>query len=94
MPELTSDFVAELVALEFPQYAHLPVRPVDQQGWDNRTFRLGEDLAVRIPSAEAYAAGIQKEDRVLPLLAGRLPVAVPEVIATVWPNSHFPAPGP
>lgn len=92
MPELTTDFVMELVARELPQYSHLRVRPVEQQGWDNRTFRLGEELAVRIPSADAYAAGIAKEDRVLPLLADRLPVAVPEVIATVGPSTAFARP--
>ena len=61
-----------LVAAQFPQWAPLPVRPVARQGHDNRTFRLGEDLVVRLPSHEDYVAGLAKEDAFLPVLADHL----------------------
>ncbi|MEY2424312.1 MAG: hypothetical protein QOI95_4379 [Acidimicrobiaceae bacterium] len=35
---------------QFPQWADLPIRPVALDGWDNTTFRLGEDMSVRLPS--------------------------------------------
>lgn len=90
--EIDERLVAELVEEQFPRWAHLPVRAVARQGWDNRTFRLGDDLSVRLPRAEAYAAGVQKETRALDLLDGRLPVSVPSVVALGEPGRGYPFP--
>lgn len=87
-----ADLVSALIAEQFPHWHRLPVTPVAQQGWDNRTFRLGEELSVRLPSGEGYVAGIQKEDRVLPFLAPRIPVSVPEPVATGHPGAGYPFP--
>ncbi|WP_203566386.1 phosphotransferase [Aestuariimicrobium ganziense] len=92
MTEITAALVSALVDEHLPQFAGLAVVPVEPQGWDNRTFRLGDDLVVRLPSADGYSSGIEKEDRVLPLLAGRLPVALPEVVASVGPSVQFGRP--
>ncbi len=43
----------ELVAEQFPQWTHLPVRPVELDGWDNTTFRLGDDMSVRCRAARS-----------------------------------------
>ncbi len=59
--EITEGLVRRLVDAQFPQWAGLPVTGVPRQGNDNRTFRLGSDLAVRLPSHERYVAGIAKE---------------------------------
>ena len=40
--DITVALVAELVAEQFRRWAHLPVRPVALDGWDNTTFRLGD----------------------------------------------------
>lgn len=77
---------------QLPQWAGLPVRAVPRQGHDNRTFRLGDDLAVRLPSHQRYVAGIAKEDAVLPLLAAHLPLSVPVPVATGRPGDGFPFP--
>jgi len=84
--------VARLVAAQHPQWRDLPVTPVAHQGWDNRTFRLGEELSVRLPSAEGYVTAVAKEENVLRLLAGRLPVALPEVVAAGEPHEGYPYP--
>lgn len=81
-----------LVAEQFPQWADRSVTPVPRQGNDNRTFRLGADLAVRLPAGPGYASAVQKEDRALPVLARYLPVAVPEVVATGRPGAGYPYP--
>ncbi len=83
--EPTAAVVRALVAAQFPQWADLSVTPVHRQGNDNRTFRLGTDLAVRMPAGPGYAAAVAKEDRALPLLARHLTVAVPQVVATGRP---------
>lgn len=84
--------VAELIEEQFPRWANMPVRAVARQGWDNRTFRLGDDLSVRLPRAEPYAAGVQKESRALDFLDGRLPVSVPSVVALGEPGRGYPLP--
>ena len=37
---ITVDLVSRLIQTQFPQWAGLPVRPVETDGWDNATFRL------------------------------------------------------
>jgi aminoglycoside phosphotransferase (APT) family kinase protein len=90
--EVDAALAGRLVADQQPQWADLPVRPVDRQGNDNRTFRLGDGLAVRLPSHERYVAGIAKEDHALPLLARHLAVRVPEPVATGDPTDYYPHP--
>src|SRR5207342_3970378 len=65
--DITADVAARLVALQFPQWADLPVVPVALDGWDNTTFRLGDELLVRLPSGDAYVAQVDKEHRWLPI---------------------------
>jgi hypothetical protein len=50
---ITPALVSRLLAAQFPQWAHLPVAPIELDGWDNTTFRLGDELSVRLPSADA-----------------------------------------
>jgi aminoglycoside phosphotransferase (APT) family kinase protein len=61
-------------------------------GWDNRTFRLGDDLVVRLPSASAYAPQVEKEHRWLPILAPQLPLPIPTPIALGQPRLGYPWP--
>jgi hypothetical protein len=73
-PQITAALVTRLLAEQFPQWADLPVTPVELDGWDNRTFRLGDRMSVRLPSGEGYAAQVDKEQRWLPVLAPQLPL--------------------
>ena len=84
--------MARLVAEQFPEWAHLPVAEVVPGGNDNRTFRLGADLSVRLPSAAGYVPQVAKEHRWLPILAETLPLAVPVPVAQGKPGSDYPWP--
>lgn len=90
--DITPELVAQLVAAQFPHWAHLPVTPVDLDGWDNTTVRLGEEYSVRLPSADAYVAQVDKEHRWLPMLGRRLPLPIPEPVAKGRPGCGFPRP--
>ena len=68
------------------------VRAVDPGGWDNRTFRLGADLLVRLPSRARYVAQVAKEQRWLPVLAPLLPLPIPSPIAMGKPAEGYPWP--
>ena len=91
-PPLDERLVRRLVAAQFPQWAHLPVTRVEPGGWDNRTFRLGAGLLVRLPSAGEYAEAVAKEQRWLPVLAPQLPQPVPVPLAAGTPGEGFPWP--
>jgi aminoglycoside phosphotransferase (APT) family kinase protein len=90
--DITPGLVSRLVATQFPQWAELPVRPVDVDGWDNATFRLGERMSVRLPSSQAYVEQVEKEHRWLPILAPQLPLPIPEPLAKGRPGCGFPRP--
>ncbi|THF71350.1 aminoglycoside phosphotransferase family protein [Deinococcus sp. Arct2-2] len=91
-PDITPTLVRRLIAGQFPQWANLPVTPVAWGGWDNRTFHLGSELLVRLPSAEGYAPQVSKEHRWLPVLASLLPLPIPEPIALGVPAEGYPWP--
>ena len=81
-----------LIAGQFPQWAHLPIRAVEFDGWDNRTFRLGSELSIRLPSGDWYAQQVDKEQRWLPVLAPQLPLPIPMPVARGEPDAGFPYP--
>jgi aminoglycoside phosphotransferase (APT) family kinase protein len=90
--DITVDLVSRLVRTQFSQWAQLPIRPVEVDGWDNATFRLGDTMSVRLPSAEHYVEAVAKEHRWLPILAPQLPLPVPQPLAMGAPGSGFPWP--
>jgi aminoglycoside phosphotransferase (APT) family kinase protein len=81
-----------LVAAQFPGWAGLPIAPVARGGWDNRTFRLGSELSLRLPSGDWYALQVDKEQTWLPRLAPHLPLPIPEPVARGEPGEGYPYP--
>src|SRR5262249_164574 len=75
-----------------PEWTNLPIRPVEPGGWDNRTFRLGDRMSVRLPSDPAYVAQVEKEHRWLPELAPYLPLPIPMPLAKGAPDEAYPCP--
>jgi len=92
MVEIDTALVKNLIAAQFPDWADLPVRPVATSGWDNRTFHLGDEMSVRLPSAERYVAQVEKEHRFLPLLAPQLPLPIPVPLGLGRPGKGYPWP--
>jgi len=90
MLEITSQLVRTLLEQQFPQWAQQPIVPLEPGGWDNRTFRLGRAMTIRLPSAECYAEQVEKEQRWLPWLAPQLPFVVPTPLALGKPGAGYP----
>ncbi|MFE0102374.1 aminoglycoside phosphotransferase family protein [Streptomyces sp. NPDC059009] len=84
--------VRRLVAGQFPRWADRPVRRFPSGGTVNAMYRLGEDLAVRLPLTAGGAGDVSTEQEWLPRLAPLLPAAVPEVLGTGRPAEGFPWP--
>ncbi|MFH9395639.1 aminoglycoside phosphotransferase family protein [Streptomyces sp. NPDC017556] len=89
--EITADLVRGLLQEQHPDLARLAVREVEG-GWDNQQWRLGDELAVRMPRTERAPELQLKERRWLPLLAPRLPLPVPNPVRAGAPSERFPKP--
>lgn len=89
---ITVELAKKLIATQFSEYAHLVVAEVEQQGHDNRTYRLGNDMLIRMPTAEAYALKVPKEQGLLPKLAKHLSVSIPAPINMGKPSDDYPYP--
>jgi aminoglycoside phosphotransferase (APT) family kinase protein len=90
--EITANLVRDLVREQHPDLAGRPVR-LGARGWDNQLWRLGDDLAVRLPWATGSAdALLRKEYAWLPTLAPRLPLPIPVPQRLGEPSSRFPRP--
>lgn len=90
--DITIAVVRQLVATQFPQWADLPITPTVPQGWDNRTFRLGADMSVRLPSAAGYTPQVEKEHQYLSHLGPQLPLPIPVPLAKGVPGKGYPFP--
>lgn len=89
---ITCALVEGLVAEQFPEWAQRSIKMVEPGGWDNRTFRLGADLLVRLPSHERYVAQVAKEQRWLPWLGRSLSVRIPVPVALGRVGLGYPWP--
>jgi aminoglycoside phosphotransferase (APT) family kinase protein len=90
--DITRALVSRLISAQFPQWAELSVTQLELDGNDNSTFRLGEDMSVRLPSAERYVPQVDKEHRWLPILADQVPLPIPHPLARGVPGFGYPWP--
>ncbi|OJV16125.1 MAG: acetyltransferase [Alphaproteobacteria bacterium 33-17] len=80
----------KLIQEQFPEYANLTITEVEKQGHDNRTYRLGDDMLIRMPTAEEYALKVSIEQELLPKLAPFLSVSIPAPIKMGRPSNDYP----
>ena len=66
---ITTDLVHGLLRAQHPDLADLPLRSA-AEGWDNAIFRLGRELAVRLPRRQSAAELAVNEHHWLPQLLG------------------------
>ena len=78
-----------LIQKQFPQFAHLTIKPVEYNGHDNRTFHLGDKMTIRLPSAKSYSLKVAKEQKLLTKLAPHLSLKIPTPIAMGQPEKDL-----
>jgi aminoglycoside phosphotransferase (APT) family kinase protein len=88
---IDADLVRRLVAEQLPAWGELPVRMVGR-GTVNAMFRLGDDLAVRLPRTAEWAGDLERERVWLPRLGERISLRVPEPVAEGRPTDAYPLP--
>jgi aminoglycoside phosphotransferase (APT) family kinase protein len=89
--EIGVALVRRLLREQFPEWAELPLRPVPESGTVNALYRLGDELAVRIPrNRPTLWSDLDDEFTWLPRLAPLLPVRVPVPVARGHPTDEYP----
>lgn len=86
---ISEALVVQLLQEQHPDLADLPVR-FENEGWDSAIFRLGRDLAVRLPRRAINAALLPAEQRWLPELARQLPLPISAPVRVGAPGCGFP----
>ncbi len=86
---IDEEMLRALLGEQHPDLAGLPLVP-GHGGWDNEVWRLGDDLAVRIPRRSLGAPLVLHEQRWLPVLAPRLPVPIPAPLRVGRPGAGYP----
>jgi aminoglycoside phosphotransferase (APT) family kinase protein len=87
--EIDATLVRSLLHDQQPDLAHLPLQLIDV-GWDNAMFRLGDQFLVRLPRRRLAASLIENEQRWLPAIAARLPIAIPAPVRVGQPGRGYP----
>lgn len=82
------ELVRRLLEEQAPDLAALELREV-AGGWDNQMWRLGDDLAVRLPRTPRAPSLLRTEQRWLPVFAERLPLPVPVSVRVGEPSATF-----
>jgi aminoglycoside phosphotransferase (APT) family kinase protein len=83
-----TDLVRALLRDQHPDLADRELRDVNG-GWDNQMWRLGDELAVRLPRTERAPALLHIEQTWLPVVADRLPLPTPIPARIGQPSSLF-----
>lgn len=86
-----ADTVRALLQTQHPDLCELPIQET-AAGWDNFIFRLGTDIAVRLPRRLASVVSLENEQRWLPTIAPNLPVQVPAPLRLGTPGEKYPWP--
>ena len=89
-PFVDSALVRRLITSQHPQWAGLPIERIASDGTTNAIYRLGSAMTARLPLVRYGEAAIDVEGRWLPQIAPRLPLAVPEQLATGKPDTGYP----
>ncbi|MFF2063289.1 aminoglycoside phosphotransferase family protein [Streptomyces sp. NPDC058200] len=90
--DITEELIRDLLREQHPDLADRPLK-LGARGWDNQVWRLGDDLAVRLPWATRSAdALLRKEHAWLPILAPHLPLQIPVPQRLGESSERFPRP--
>lgn len=88
--DIDDDLVRRLVATQLPGLAHLPLVALPRTGTDNAVYRLGEELAVRLPRRAGAEVQMTRDEEVLAVVADVVPCALPRQVELGRPGEGFP----
>ena len=86
---IDGEVVRRLLASQFPRWASLPLKRVAPDGTVNAIFRLGDDMAVRLPRTPRHHDP-EELPSWLATLAPQLPLTIPEPLGVGRPSDDYP----
>ncbi len=89
--EIDEALVRRLLEAQFPMWARLALERVSSAGTENAIYRLGDDMAVRLPFRPGMDEQIEKDHRFLPTLAPQLPLAIPLPLGRGAATAEYPS---
>jgi aminoglycoside phosphotransferase (APT) family kinase protein len=89
--EVDEALARALIDEQFPRLDTSELRLLGQ-GWDNTVWLTRDGVACRFPRRAIAVPGIEREIALLPALAPRLPVAIPDAAFAGAPTERFPWP--
>ncbi|GAB3248974.1 aminoglycoside phosphotransferase family protein [Arthrobacter pigmenti] len=87
--EISEQLVRRLLTDQHLDLSGMPLKPA-ANGWDNVIFRLGDDLAVRLPRRQQAATLIVNEQQWLPVFGQWVSVQIPVPVRVGKPTSYYP----
>jgi aminoglycoside phosphotransferase (APT) family kinase protein len=89
--ELSLEGATELIEQQFPVLAPARLELLGA-GWDNTAYLVNERFVFRFPHRQIAVPLIERETRILPLLAPHLPLPIPVPAFVGAPASGYPYP--
>ena len=89
--DIDEPLVRRLLAGQFPHWADLSIVRVKSAGTENAIYRLGDDLAIRLPYRFVNTTQVDKDHRWLPFLSPQLPLPIPVPVAKGAPAEGYPS---
>ena len=87
--ELSPEQSTRLIAAQIPSLAPARVE-IMGVGWDNAAFVVNERYVFRFPRRQVAAGLIEREARILPLLAPHVPLPIPVPEFVGHPDDGYP----
>ena len=87
--ELSPEQAKCMITARFPDLAFHSLTLLGA-GWDNTAFLVDERLVFRFPRRKMAAGLIERERRILPMLAPMLPLPIPQPIFNGQPGEDYP----
>lgn len=88
--DIDAALVPRLLAAQFPAWADLPIESVASAGTVNAIYRLGADMAIRLPRVASWVPDLERDHHWLRRFAPLLPLAVPIQLAVGAPGEGYP----
>jgi aminoglycoside phosphotransferase (APT) family kinase protein len=89
--EFSPEQARRLIERQFPALAQTQFALLGT-GWDNSAFLVDDHLVFRFPRREVAVSLIEREIRILPLLAPHLPLPIPAPVFIGKPDAEYPYP--
>jgi len=86
---ISEEVIRRLLAQQRPELADSDILIIGE-GWDNVTALVGDGVAVRLPRRDVAAENLVVEQRWLPVIEARLPVAIPVPLWCGEPTNFYP----